>query len=108
MCDAESGPRRLDGLLKNAGLNRAAIPVDIRAVRLVAQHRHIRPEFTIDMRRDLVGCAVGAVHDHLESLQVKPLRQRLLHELDVASFGVVDTKSLPDLRRRRAQGIDAS
>ena len=72
-------------------IGRAAILVDVEAVRLDADRDHIGAHFPQRAGRHLVGGAVGAIDDHAQAVEREiALRQRELGEFDVAVLHAVD------------------
>ena len=71
-------------------MRRAAVVVDVEAVRLVADGDDLGAELPQRLRRDLVAGAVGAIDDDAQPRQRHRARQRALGEFDVAVVHAVD------------------
>ena len=100
MGNAECRSLALHRILKQARVHGAAIPVDVGAVRFGINDRDTSSQFPIDIRRDFVGRAVGAIHHDRQAFEIKSFGERLLDKLNVAAFGVIDAKRLADFRGR--------
>src|ERR1051326_48204 len=74
-----------DGFLERSWIDGSALMIDVRSIRLVAEHPYRCTQFAEDLRSDLIGRAVGAVHDDPEALKIEIAGQRALDELDVAA-----------------------
>ena len=72
-----------------AGIGTAAILVDVETVGLDAVGHDIGAEFPQRRRRDLVGGAVCAIDNDLQTVEAQAAREGVLDELDIAAFGVV-------------------
>jgi hypothetical protein len=63
---------------------------------------HFGAQLMEDVRRDVVGGAVGAVDDDLQAAQVEFVREGALAKFDVAALGVAQARSAAQLFRRHA------
>ena len=86
ICGAALHDLRADVL----GVERAGVVVDVHAVRLDADGRHVRAELAEDERRDPVGGAVRRVDDDAHAVEREIARERLLREDDVAPARVLE------------------
>ena len=95
--DAEVGAGALHRLLQRLRRGGAETRVDVEAVGARADRFHVGPELVVDVRRDVVGGAVGAVDDDAHAAQVEMRRERALAELDIARGRVLDAPRLAEL-----------
>ncbi len=101
--DADIGAHLADLADQILGRGRAAILVDVEAVRLDADRDHLGAELPQRLRRHLVGGAIGAIDHHPQAVEADVLRQGALGELDIALARAVDAGGAADLLRRREQ-----
>ena len=94
--DAQRGARLAHLLGQLLGVQRAALVVDVAAVRPDVQLDDVGAQLLKHLRRDLVRGAVRAVDDHLHAVQRVLLGEHLLQELDVAPGRVLDAHRLAD------------
>ena len=89
--------------MRSLGRGRAAILVDVEAVRIDADLDHLGAKLPQRLGRHLVGRAVGAIDHRPDAVEAEVLGQRALGELDIALTGAVDAGGPADLLRRREQ-----
>ena len=112
--DADVGAHLAHLAGERLGRGRAAILVDVEAVRLDAEREHLGAELPQRRGRDAVGGAVGAVDHDAHAVELERARQRALGELDVAVLHAVDALGAADLLRawraawRRSESISSS
>ncbi len=105
--DADIGAVVAHGLGHGGRMGRAALLVDVGAVRADANLDHLGPEFVEGGGRDLVGGAVGAIDHHPEARQAHLAREGGLDDLDVARLGVVDPLHPAKIARGRQAFVQA-
>ena len=100
--DPEIGLPRQHRFAQSCRRRRAAILVDIQAIRRGTDARHLRTEFVKDVRRNVISRAMRTIDNDLQPAQIHVVRESALAEFDVAPVGVVDTPHAPQLRRSNA------
>ena len=100
--EAKVGTVIHDGVLQMAWMRRPDVVVDVEAIRLVADGDHLGAELMEHVRRDVVCCAVRAVDDDLQPLEIELVGKSALAEFDVAPARIVDAERLAQLLRRHA------
>ena len=93
--DGGTGPAHLSRHF--FGMQGPAAVIDIAPVRLGGQHGHVRAQLGEHLRRDPVGGAVGTIDHHAHAVEGARLGERVLEELHVAAFPVVDANSLANV-----------
>ena len=88
--DADVAAIALHRLGHGLGMGRAALGVDVQAVRLDADGEDLGPQLIEGGRRHAVAGAVGAVDGDAQTLEAEPLGEGRLGDLDIARRGVVD------------------
>ena len=88
--DADIGAHFADLAAQRLGRGRAAVVVDVEAVRFDADRHDFGAELPQRVGRHPVGGAVGAIDDHAKPIQRQVARQRALGEFDVAVVHAVD------------------
>jgi hypothetical protein len=78
-------------------MGRAALVIDIEAVRLVANRDHLGAQLVQHVRCDMVGGTVGAVDDDAQTAQIEVIGKSAFAELDVACRRVLDTPRASEL-----------
>ena len=91
------GPHLVDFADQLLGRGRAAILVDIQAVRIDADLDHLGAQLPQGLRRDLVAGAVRAIDHDPDAVEADVLRQRALGELHIALACAVDAGRAADL-----------
>mmetsp|Transcript_7323 Transcript_7323/g.12823 ORF Transcript_7323/g.12823 Transcript_7323/m.12823 type:complete len:277 (+) Transcript_7323:1049-1879(+) len=71
-------------------LGRTAAKVDVQTIGLDAEGNDLRPEFPQNLWRGAIGCAVGTVDHHLQTIQTHVRREGRFHPLHIAEAAVVD------------------
>ena len=89
--------------MRSLGRGRAAILVDVEAVRIDADLDHIGAKLPQRLGRNLVGRAVGAIDHRPDAVEAEVLGQRALGELDIALARAVDAGRPADLLGRGEQ-----
>ena len=100
--DADGRPALHDLGAYVVRVERAGLLVDVHAVRLHADGRHLRPELLQDERRHAVGRPVRCVDHHAHAVERHVARERLLEEDDVSSARVLELLRAPDAGPSRA------
>ena len=86
------------------GHGRAAMTIDVEPVGGHANGHHVSAQLPENGRRHLVGGAMGAIDDDLESLERAALGEGALCELDIAALSVFQAHRAAQ-RRRLGQGF---
>ncbi len=91
-------------------LGRAALVVDVAAVRLDADLDDLGAQLPQRLGRHLVAGAVGAIDDDAQTVEAQVLRQRALGELDIALLRALNARGAADAFGRGEQvggvGVD--
>ena len=104
--NADAGLVPDDLAAKILRMHRAAIPVDVHAVGLVAINDDFRAKFAQDAGRGFVGGAVRAVHHHPQAFERQTARKRGLGKFDVTPERVVNAHRLANFTGGRADVFD--
>ncbi len=101
-CDAEVCLVGLHRMRQVVGMQCADAVIDVHSVRVGPQLDHFGAEFVEHGRCDVIGGAVRAVDDDLQTLEVEFVRKRPLAEFDVAAGGIVQPAHLAEPLRVHA------
>ena len=88
--DADIGAHLAHLAAERIGRRRAAVAVDVEAVRLDADGDDVGAQLPQRLGRHPVGGAVGAIDDDAQAFERQIARQRALGELDIAVVHAVD------------------
>ena len=89
--DADVGPELPHLVLQLVGGGRAAIVVDVEAVRLDADGDDLGAELPQGVGGDAIGGTVGAIDHHPQARKGELLGEGVLGELDIAGLGILDS-----------------
>ncbi|CNT63955.1 Uncharacterised protein [Salmonella enterica subsp. enterica serovar Bovismorbificans] len=95
--DAEFRLLRQHARLQRAHVGRAHFFVNVDAVWLTADGDNGRAQLAQHIRRDMVGSAVGAIHNHFQAIEAQFVREGAFTELNIASGGIDDAARFPQL-----------
>ncbi len=98
--NAEIGTVATDRLAHSLWCRRAAVQVDVRAVRTDVQRDDLRAQLEQDLRRHPISGAIRAIEDDAQPFQRAAAGQRVLDELDVAAVDIVEALGTTQFRRR--------
>ena len=91
------GAVRAHARLHRFGMHGAAIPIDVRAVRLGVDRHDLAAKLSKQPRRDIVGGAVCAIHDDFHAVKAHAARKRGFEKLNVAAARVIHAIGLAHL-----------